>query len=217
MLITLFVVAVALSQGQTVASPTPPVRESLQALDAIVARIDPASVPTRVAHERARSALRELLALSVKWPAQSPEDYRRNLAVMVRTLEAAVAQGGASLAVPLGAVAEDLEAKLEHCRKSGGKLGGSVTVRVRTVQGAEEAKSWQVLYLPKILELSETAAPDRFPQLSSPTEEILVPGRYVMWLRHPVTGTMSDRTVVKVGEGRKELLLDLSVPVRPSK
>jgi hypothetical protein len=48
--------------------------------------------------------------------------------------------------------------------------------------------------------------------LSSPTEETLVPGRYVMWVRDPATARIGERTVVKVGEGRKELLLDLPVP-----
>ena len=54
----------------------------------------------------------------------------------------------------LPAVADDLEAKLEHCRASGGKLGGSVVVRVRTVQAGAEAGRWQVFYMPKILEVS---------------------------------------------------------------
>ena len=54
----------------------------------------------------------------------------------------------------LAAVADDLEAKLEHCQRSGGKLGGSVVVRVRTVQAGAEAGRWQVFYMPKILEVS---------------------------------------------------------------
>jgi hypothetical protein len=110
------------------------------------------------------------------------------------------------------AVAEDLEIKLEHCAKSGGKLGGSVVVRVRTVQGGEESRSWQVFYMPRVFEAAANASPDLFPQLSSPTEEMLVPGRYVMWVRDPATARVGERTVVKVGEGRKELLLDLPVP-----
>ena len=85
-------------------------------------------------------------------------------------------------------------------------------MRVRTLQGGAESKSWQVFYMPRVFEASTSASPDLFPQLSSPTEESLVPGRYVMWVRDPATARLGERTVVKVGEGRKELLLDLPVP-----
>jgi hypothetical protein len=36
-----------------------------------------------------------------------------------------------------------------------------------------------------------------------------------MWVRDPVTARLGERTVVKVGEGRMQLLLDLSVPATP--
>ena len=85
-------------------------------------------------------------------------------------------------------------------------------VRVRTVQAGQEARQWQVFYMPRIFEVSPTAVPDLFPQLSSPTEEALVPGRYVMWVRDPSTSKVGERTVVKVGEGKKELILELPVP-----
>ena len=107
----------------------------------------------------------------------------------------------------------DLEVKLEHCTRSGGKLGGSVVVNVRTVQGGQEIRNWQVFYLPKLFDAIGGTTPDRFPKLSSPTSETLVPGRYVMWVRDTNSDRSGDRTTVKVGEGKKELLLDLSVPV----
>ena len=102
---------------------------------------------------------------------------------------AAQGRDSESLAATVQSVAEDLEIKLEHCTRSGGRLGGAVTVRVRTLQGSAESKSWQVFYMPKVLEAAENASPDLFPQLSSPTEEALVPGRYVMWVRDPATAT----------------------------
>ena len=117
----------------------------------------------------------------------------------------------------LEGVADDLEAKLEHCRQSGGRLGGSVLVRVRTVAAGAEASKWQVFYMPKIFEVSPSASPDLFPQLSSPTEDLLVPGRYLMWVRNPATAAVGERTVVKVGEGRKELMVDLPVPASAGK
>ena len=66
--------------------------------------------------------------------------------------------------------------------------------------------------MPRVFEAATNASPDLFPQLSSPTEDTLVPGRYVMWVRDPATARLGERTVIKVGEGRKELLIDLPVP-----
>jgi len=200
---------------QSAGRPAPPIATSLGALDAALSRIPASTAAIRTGHRRAAEALSQLRALSAAWPAQSPEDYRINLAAVVRALEAAAGRGDdAVLCDTLQAIAEDLEAKLEHCRKSGGKLGGSVLVRVRTIQGSEEAPRWQVFYMAKILEAAASPTPDAFPQLSSPTEEMLVPGRCVMWARNPATLKVGERTVVKVGEGRKELLLDLPVPAR---
>jgi hypothetical protein len=192
------------------------VKASLVTLAEVLARVPPASERVRNAQRRANASLSQLQALSAKWPADSPDDYRDNLAGAVATLEDALKRGEVEgLAATLEALAEDLETKLEHCMKSGGRLGGSVTVRVRTLQGGIESKSWQVFYMPRIFEAATNAIPDLFPQLSSPTEETLVPGRYVMWVRDPATARLGERTVVKVGEGRKELLLDLSVPATP--
>jgi ankyrin repeat protein len=191
----------------------PAVTASLQSLDALLVKAAPSSGPGRAAHKRATAALAQLRSLSASWPAQSPEDYRINLAADVTALSSALARGDQRvLRQSLEAVAEDLEAKLEHCQKSGGKLGGSVLVRVRTVRSGQEAGKWQVFYMPRIFEVSPNAVPDLFPQLSSPTEELIVPGRYLMWVRNPATSIVGERTVVKVGEGRKELVVDLPVP-----
>jgi hypothetical protein len=163
-------------------------------------------------------AVSRLLGLSAKWPAESPVDYRVNLSRDALALQSALQSGDRlAIAATLEAVADDLEVKLEHCTRSGGKLGGSVVVRVRTVRGGEESRSWQVFYIPKVLEAAGGVSPDVFPRLSSPTDELLVPGRYVMWVRQPDTNRVSDRTVVKVGEGKRELLLDLAVPANSSR
>ena len=215
-----FVVAFLLERGArkempraSAPPPSPQVKASLATLATVLARVPPASAPVRTAQRRATTALSRLQALSAKWPAESPDDYRDNLAEYVAALEAALRLGDAdTLAATVDAVADDLEVKLEHCTLSGGRLGGSVVVRVRTVQGGTESRSWQVFYMPRVFEAASNATPDLFPQLSSPTEETLVPGRYVMWVRDPATARLGERTVVKVGEGKKELLLDLPVP-----
>ena len=197
---------------------SPQVKVSLNTLVTTMARIPPASAPLRTAQQRANAALSQLVALSAKWPANSPDDYRDNLAGQQTALEGALKAGEIErLTATVESVAEDLEIKLDHCTKSGGTLGGSVIVRVRTVEGGEERRSWQVFYMPRIFEAATSASPDLFPQLSSPTEESLVPGRYVMWVRDPTTARLGERTVVRVGEGRKELLLDLPVPAALSR
>jgi hypothetical protein len=200
------------------AAESPQVKASLQTLTGLLARIPPASPALRTAQRRAATALQQLQTLSSNWPAESPEDYRDNLSGDVKALEAAIGAGNVdALVATTQAVAEDLEIKLEHCNLSGGKLGGSVTVRVRTVKGADEITSWQVFYMPRVFEAAPNASPDLFPQLSSPTEDTLVPGRYVMWARDPVSARVGERTVVKVGEGKKELVLDLPVPAAPTR
>jgi hypothetical protein len=215
MILPALAVGLTLGQAPAPAASPPPVTASLRALEAVLERVPTASTAGGEA-KRARTALASLLALSVNWPAQSPESYRRNLAAEAAAVERSMRAGDApDLAATMQSVADDLEAKLEHCRASGGKLGGSIRVRVRTVRGAVESRSWQVFYMPKVLEAAGGASPDLFPQLSSPTEDTLVPGRYVMWVRNPATARLGERTVVKVGEGRSELLLDLPVPPDP--
>jgi ankyrin repeat protein len=197
-------------------SGRPQVKVSLETLAAILARIPATSPRIQMVHRRASAALSQLRALSAAWPAESPEDYRDNLSAEVGALESARNAGNVeALVSTIQSVAEDLEIKLEHCNRSGGKLGGSVTVRVRTLQGGDEIKSWQVFYMPRVFEAAAKASPDLFPQLSSPTEDTLVPGRYVMWVRDPVSARIGERTLVKVGEGKKELILDLPVPAAP--
>lgn len=191
----------------------PPLTQSLGALSRQLTRVPNASLAMNFAEWRARAAVDSLQTLARNWPAESPSDYRANLARHVVLLENGLVAGDAArLTALLEALADDLEVKLEHCRQSGGKLGGSVDVQVRTVHNGEESRDWQVFYLPRILDATGTGAADRFPRLSSPTHETLVPGRYVMWVRDATGSRMGDRVVVKVGEGKKELLLDLPAP-----
>jgi hypothetical protein len=193
--------------------PGPPsIPDTLRTIEALLTKTAPAG-NARDAHRRATATLSELRALSANWPAESPADYRASLEAEATLLGAAIERKDPGvLQGALLALADDLEAKLEHCRKSGGRLGGSVLVRVRTVQAGMEALRWQVFYMPKIFEVAPSATPDLFPQLSSPTEDLLVPGRYLMWVRNPATNAVGERTVVKVGDGRKELIVDLPVP-----
>ena len=192
----------------------PSLAVSLNALGASLSRVPKTPAALSFATFRVRNTLSQLQQLAANWPAESPLDYRTNVSTSVTLLDRALAaRDTARLIAVLQALGDDLEVKLEHCTKSGGKLGGSVVVSVRTVQGGQEIRNWQVFYLPKVFDTIGGTTPDRFPKLSSPTSETLVPGRYVMWVRDTDSTRTSDKTTVKVGEGKKELLLDLSVPV----
>lgn len=219
-LLFLMLLASPCAAGQAVAQPAaapptnaPSVKASLDAMSALVRRVPNDPVEVSFAAFRVRSALDSLQRLAANWPAESPADYRQSLHRSVRTLEQAMTVTmPARLQAVLEALADDLEVKLEHCVQSGGKLGASVSVTVRTVQGDLESRNWQVFYVPKVFEALGGTDADRFPRLSSPTVETLVPGRYVVWARDPEGARTSERVVVKVGQGRKELQLDLIVP-----
>lgn len=190
----------------------PPLATSLTRLGALLATVPASPDSLAFAQFRVKTTLTRLQQLSANWPAESPADYRANLDASTNAFERALAAGTqAQLTAFLAALADDLEVKLEHCTRSGGKLGGSVVVSVRTVDGDHESRNWQVFYVPKVFEAAGGITPDRFPALSSPTRETLVPGRYVMWVRDSNNRT-SEKVTVKVGEGRKDLPLDLTVP-----
>src|SRR5438552_7240682 len=112
-----YVTAFLLDRGITKQPPraaappaSPQVKASLGTLTAILARIPPASPQVRAAQQRANAALSQLQGLSAKWPAESPDDYRDNLAGDVAALQAALKIGTAErLAETLQSVAEDLE------------------------------------------------------------------------------------------------------------
>jgi hypothetical protein len=138
-------------------------------------------------------------------PSEISEEYARTIAAAAELL-----QGRPSPEI-VEDVAAELEAKVEHCRRLGVGMGGSVTLRVDTRRGAEPIGNWQVLYLLKIYERLSTKSPSNFPRLSTPTERPLEPGRYWIWARNPATGQLSDRALVTVA-GEKHITVDLAVP-----
>ena len=216
-----YVVAFLLDRGISKEAPrrgvpaqSPQVNASLRTLAAVLARVPPASTALRTAQRRANAVLSQLQALSVKWPADSPDDYRDNLAGYVDGARSRAEGRRRRDADRDGSVRRRRsrgQARTLHAERRQARWIGRSFACGRCRE-ATESKSWQVFYMPRIFEAAGNASPDLFPQLSSPTEETLVPGRYVMWVRDPATARLGERTVVKVGEGRKELLLDLPVP-----
>jgi hypothetical protein len=138
-------------------------------------------------------------------PSQVTPEYVRSLQHAADLLRRQPA------AVVVDDVTEELETKAEHCRALGLGMGGVVLLQVNTRRGAQTLSDWQVLYLLKIYERASDASATAFPQLSTPTEARLEPGRYWLWARDPSTGRTSDRVLVRVA-GRLELPVDLPVP-----
>jgi hypothetical protein len=108
-------------------------------------------------------------------------------------------------------IADELEAKVDHCEELRIGMGGSVQLRVNTRRGSETVHNWQVFYLLKIYENASGASANAFATLSAPAETRLEPGRYWIWARDPATGRTGERTLFKVA-GRQEFTLDLPVP-----
>jgi hypothetical protein len=108
-------------------------------------------------------------------------------------------------------VADELDAKVEHCRRLGIGMGGTVLLDVSTRRGPQSIGDWQVFYLLKVYEHVKGATPAVFPSLSTPTRSTLEPGRYWLWARDPSTGRTSERALVRV-VGRTELQVDLPIP-----
>lgn len=216
------VTALATAPQPSPETAAPPIGDSLRRLAAALGATD-GRLPRRMAewpqrlrqaHERTMAALTVLIGLSNNWPRDTPEDYRRQLAATAGLVDRAIrnADGAPRLETLIEPLADDLETKLGHCQASGGRLGGLVTVQVRTVRGAREDAAWQVLVLPRIFEDAPGAAPTPFPKLSSPTASRVVPGRYLLWARDPVNGRASERLVLVVGNGQTGLDVDLPVP-----
>ena len=108
-------------------------------------------------------------------------------------------------------IADELEAKVDHCEELGIGMGGSIQLRVNTRRGSQTVNNWQVFYLLKIYERATGASANTFATLSAPAETRLEPGRYWIWARDPTTGRTSERTLFTVA-GKQEFRVDLPVP-----
>jgi hypothetical protein len=138
-------------------------------------------------------------------PAKVSPEYVRSLQQMAELLRTD------PRSVIADDVADELDAKVEHCRQLGIGMGGSVLLSVNTRRGSQTVRDWQVFYLLKIYEHVKAASPTVFPSLSTPTQSALEPGRYWLWARDPSTGRTSERALVRVA-GQTQLQVDLPVP-----
>jgi hypothetical protein len=164
-----------------------------------------ASIPANQHLPRLTSALQWMRNNAAKTDeANLSQEYVRSL------VRAATLLSQRPSADALEDVVRELEAKVEHCRRLGIGMGGSVLLTVNTKRAGRVVGDWHVLYLLKFDEWLKTS-PRNFFRVSSPTEMAIEPGRYVIWAHDPATGTTSARLLVEVA-GRKELTLDIVVP-----
>ena len=138
-------------------------------------------------------------------PADLSKEYVRSLQQLAELMRTD------PRSVVMDDVADELEAKVEHCRVLDIGMGGTVVLNVNTRRGPQTVGDWQVLYLLKFYEHIEGADPTVFPRLSTPTQVAVEPGRYWLWARDPSTGRTSERALVRV-IGRTELHVDLPIP-----
>ncbi len=186
---TLWAAATPLSaQDPESSSQKPALLNALQALESETRR-----VMTRSGSDTALAAPSEDVLRSVLWfavladswmPKDEQEDkgLRESLERMTQAIRRT--QSDAQRREMLTQIADDLEAKVEHCRKEG--LGARQQVKVTTKrQGLFEVKGLEVLYLEKFFAVDPAATPRQFQGFSSPAVDLLVPGRYVFWARDP--------------------------------
>ena len=108
-------------------------------------------------------------------------------------------------------VALDMQLKADNCRLSADGLGKEIKVKVHTKMDEKESGGYEVFCVPRGM-LDIKSAHDRFPRLSSPTDEkILAPGRYAMWVRKKQF-TSEPVTLGIGGHGETKLDVDISVP-----
>jgi hypothetical protein len=163
-------------------------------------------VPQAASSQRLVAALDWLDRNSAKAdPAQISVEYTR---AIQRAAELLSKDSSAGV---IDDITEDLEAKVDHCRKLGVPMGGRVLVRVNTQRQSGPARDWQVLYILKFYERLSGVDAGNFPRLSTPTDMQLEPGRYWVWAKNPTTGRMSERALVRVS-GEKEIVVDIPVP-----
>ena len=173
----------------------------------VLTRIENAAANLPDTNDRARilQAVRWMLPRAAGSVAEVSDVYRRELEISAQKLESPHAAAGAP------EIADDLALKLLHCRALGLGMGGKIRVSITARRNGAPVNNWQVFYLPKIFEHAEGVAPGLIPKWTSPAEELLEPGRYLIWAQDPVSKKTSERQIVPFA-GRAAIAMDLAVP-----
>jgi hypothetical protein len=79
--------------------------------------------------------------------------------------------------------------------------------------GLDEVKGLAVLYVEKFFESDPAAGPREFRRFSSPAEDDLVPGRYVIWAKEtPGAGRIGQRKECRIGNGLAQEPVEVLAP-----
>ena len=141
--------------------------------------------------------------------------YQESLTLDFRILASAAREADEKRVVAiLREVADDVTVKANHCRKSTRGLGADVTVQVETRKRDRIDPGWQVFYKYRIYQFTEKYTPRHFPKPSSPTQQELPAGIYLIWAEKPggPKPIRSKEDIVTVGEGKQQLEWVLMVP-----
>ena len=141
----------------------------------------------------------------LEWTANYSRDYFLSLQAMADTLQTTPE------IQTVKEIAAEMETRRQYCIQNNVGMGGSVKVQVHTRNLRKEVPNWQVYYLLKIFEHNPAAAPGAFLKWSSPTSEIIEPGRYWFWAKDPATNRETDRKLVPLS-GAQAVSVDLFVP-----
>ena len=150
-----------------------------------------------------------------RWGESVSTAYQEILILDFRMLAAAAKTADEKRAVAImREVADDVRIKANHCRNSTRGLGKDVIVQVETRKGDKIDQGWQVFYKYRIYQFTEKYTPQRFPKPSSPTQNELPAGKYLMWAEKPggLKPLRSKEDVVTVGEGKQQMEWVLMVP-----
>lgn len=111
--------------------------------------------------------------------------------------------------VVAGAVADDLGIKAEYVQQGKGDVD-DVAVSAWTRSGSDVRNGYEVWYVPSA-HADNQSRYSRFPGISSPTQQPLAPGGYLMWSQQgPALG---ERKPVDVGKGgQRQTSVDLPIP-----
>jgi hypothetical protein len=181
------------------------------------AQVPITATPAPWPHEPDTAALVAGIQKNATWLAgrlsdeKTPAAYARSVELNLTYLRAALSFGAANRLETLKYVFDDLEQKHQDCMQAG--MGRLVKLEVRTIQGTNEVKGWQVFYRWLPGRAVGEIRPQPFPSLSSPTAVELPPGAYSVRAVKSVDGreVLSGELRVPVG-GRKSVTFELPVP-----
>jgi hypothetical protein len=188
-------------------SSTLDLSHALNRLQSAIAALPPESNPERI--QKATTWLLRNYDASTQVSADYTQSILAAAELVAKRPVPSLTKGPMPSRELLDAVAEDLEAKVEHCKALGLGMGGAVLLRVQML-GALDPAEWRVWYLPKLFERSGRRG-IAFPVVGSPVEHTVPPGLYLIWAEDPKQERKTPRTEILAAKTR-ELPVQLVLP-----